>query len=242
VTHLTKLKLCLKGKIMSEEENKVNENITETNETETVEQEPVQEASSTEEQENDPVEQAINDRLTKMKSNMDRMVKERDAALQKAAEVEQAQKQAEIKRLEEEGKLTEALEMKLAESQAKLKVFEEENTKLNRDNVVNSQLANLEFRNERSRQMAQRDIVEQLVQNEAGLWSHKSGITIQEFIESYSKNEDNSFLFRIKANSGAGKTTPSASSNTTEKKSVSQMTQEEVLSLAAKGQLGSFNY
>jgi hypothetical protein len=122
VTHLTKLKLCLKGKIMSEEENKVNENITETNETETVEQEPVQEASSTEEQENDPVEQAINDRLTKMKSNMDRMVKERDAALQKAAEVEQAQKQAEIKRLEEEGKLTEALEMKLAESQAKLKV------------------------------------------------------------------------------------------------------------------------
>lgn len=227
---------------MSEEENKIEEVVTETTETETVEQEPVQEASSTEEQDNDPIEQAVNDRLTKMKSNMDRMVKERDEALKKAAEIEQAQKQAEIKRLEEEGKLTEALEMKLAESQAKLKVFEEENTKLNRDNVVNSQLATLEFRNERSRQMAQRDIVEQLVQNEVGSWVHKSGTTIQEFIESYSKNEDNSFLFRVKANSGAGKTTPSAVSNTNEKKSLSQMTQEEVLNLAAKGQLGQFNY
>jgi len=227
---------------MSEEENKIEEVVTENNENETVEQEPVQEASFKEEQGNDPIEQAVNDRLAKMKSNMDRMVKERDAALQKAAEVEQAQKQAEIKRLEEEGKLTEALEMKLAEAQAKLKVFEEENTKLNRDNVVNSQLAALDFRNERSRQMAQRDIVEQLVQNEAGSWVHKSGTTIQEFVESYSKSEDNSFLFRVKANSGAGTTTPSAPSNTEEKKSLSQMSTDEVLALAAKGQLGSFNY
>jgi hypothetical protein len=177
-----------------------------------------------------------------MKDNMDRMVRERDEALKKAAEVEQAQKAAEIERLEAEGKLKEALEMKLAEANAKLKVFEEENTKLNRDNVVNTQLATLEFRNERSRQLAQRDIVEQLVQNENGAWVHKSGSSIQEFINSYSKNEDNSFLFRVKANSGAGTATPSAPSAPTETKTLSQMSQEEVLALAAKGQLGQFNY
>jgi hypothetical protein len=173
---------------------------------------------------------------------MDRMAKERDEALKKAAEIEQQQKQEQIQRLEEEGKLQEALEMKLAEANAKLKVYEEENTKLNRDNVVNSQLGGLDFRNERSRQMAYRDIVEQLVQNENGTWVHKSGTTIQDFILAYSKNEDNSFLFRVKANSGAGTTTSSGTPNVTEQKSLAQMTQEEVLAMAAKGQLGNYTY
>lgn len=223
---------------MSEENTVIEEETVETVQQE-IEQPEAPEAKT---DEVDPIEAAVQDRLKQMKDNMDRMVRERDEALKKAAEVEQAQKAAEIERLEAEGKLKEALEMKLAEANAKLKVFEEENTKLNRDNVVNTQLATLEFRNERSRQMAQRDIVEQLVQNENGAWVHKSGSSIQEFIDSYSKSEDNSFLFRVKANSGAGTATPSAQSNTTEKKTLSQMSQEEVLALAAKGQLGQFNY
>lgn len=226
---------------MSEEnniENEVNEN--ESNEAQ--EQGNVQEESVENNNESDPIEQAIQDRLAKMKSNMDRMAKERDEALKKAAEIEQKQKQEKIQRLEEEGKLKEALEMKLAEAEAKLKVFEEENTKLNRDNVVNLLLGSLEFRNERSRQMAYRDIVEQLVQNENGSWVHKSGTSIQEFITSYSKHEDNSFLFRVKANSGAGTESPSGNSKMDTPKSLSQMSQDEVLALAAKGKLGSFNY
>jgi hypothetical protein len=232
----------LKGKIMSEENTVIEDEVNEVESNAAPEQETVQEAPSTTEQEIDPIEQAVNERLAQMKSNMDRMVKERDEALKKAAEIEQQQKEAAIKRLEEEGKLQEALEMKLAEANAKLKVFEEENTKLNRDNVVNSQLGSLEFRNERSRQMAYRDIVEQLVQNEDGIWVHKSGTSIQEFVDSYSKSEDNSFLFRVKTNSGGGTTTPSGVSDTTEKKTLSQMSQAEVLALAAKGQLGNFSY
>jgi hypothetical protein len=232
----------LKGKIMSEENTVIEDEVNEVESNAAPEQETVQEAPSTTEQEIDPIEQAVNERLQQMKSNMDRMVKERDEALKKAAEIEQQQKEAAIKRLEEEGKLQEALEMKLAEANAKLKVFEEENTKLNRDNVVNSQLGSLEFRNERSRQMAYRDIVEQLVQNEDGIWVHKSGTSIQEFVDSYSKSEDNSFLFRVKTNSGGGTTTPSGVSDTTEKKTLSQMSQAEVLALAAKGQLGNFSY
>jgi len=223
---------------MSEENTVIEEETVETVQEET-EQPEAPEAKT---DEVDPIEAAVQDRLQQMKQNMDRMVRERDEALKKAAEVEQAQKAAEIERLEAEGKLKEALEMKLAEANAKLKVFEEENTKLNRDNVVNTQLATLEFRNERSRQMAQRDIVEQLVQNENGAWVHKSGSSIQEFIDSYSKSEDNSFLFRVKANSGAGTSTPSAPSQTDVTKSLSEMTSEEVLAMAAKGQLGQFNY
>ena len=226
------------------EENKIEEetvNEVESNETTEQEvQEETVEASSNDEV--DPIEREVQERLTKMKSNMDRMAKERDEALKKAAEIEQQQKQEQIQRLEEEGKLQEALEMKLAEANAKLKVFEEENTKLNRDNVVNNQLANLEFRNERSRQLAQRDIVEQLVQNENGAWVHKSGSSIQDFIDSYSKSEDNEFLFRVKANTGSGTSTPAAAAQTSEQKSISQMTTEEILNMAAKGQLGNFGY
>ena len=228
---------------MSKENTMIEEEVTETTESnETSEQETVQEGASTTEQENDPIEQAVNERLSKMKENMDRMAKERDEALKKAVEIEQAKKQADIKRLEEEGKLQEALEMKLAEAEAKLKVFQEENTKLNRDSVVNSQLTALDFRNDRSRQMAYRDIVEQLVQNENGTWVHKSGTSIQEFVNSYSKSEDNSFLFRVKTNSGAGTSAPSGSSQTDTKKSISEMTSDEVLAMAAKGQLGNYTY
>ena len=222
------------------EENKVEDN----QEVQTSDQEvDMEETTQTQEkQEIDPVEAAVQERLAQMKSNMDRMVKERDEALKAKAELESARKKEQIERLEAEGKIKEALEMKLAEAEARMAVLNEQNTALARDNVVNNALVGLEFRNDRSREMARREIVEQLVQNENGLWVHKSGTNIQDFIVAYSKNEDNSFLFRVKANTGAGTATPSGQSNTTEKKSLSQLSQEEVLALAAKGQLGSFSY
>jgi len=213
--------------------------------TEVIEQEvqsTQNESITKEETEVDPIEVAVQERLAQMKSNMDRMVKERDIALKKAAEIEQQQKQEKLKRLEEEGKIQEALEMKLAEADAKLKVYEEENTRLNRDNIVNSALSSLDFRNDRSRQLAYRDIVDELTRNEDGSWVHKSGISIQDYIASYSKNEENNFLFKVKPNSGTGAVSPTGAPNTTEKKSISQMTTDEVLAMAAKGQLGSFNY
>jgi len=222
------------------EENKIENEVNETETEESVQEEEETQQTSSEEVD-DPVEKAVQERLAQMKSNMDRMVKERDEALKKAAEIEQKQKQEQIKRLEEEGKLQEALEMKLAEAQAKLKVFEEENTKLNRDNVVNSALGALDFRNDRSRQMAYRDIVEQLVQDEQGSWVHQSGTTIQDFIKAYSTSEDNSFLFRVKTNSGSGADKPAGTANTDGQKSISQMTTQEILNAAAKGQLGNYN-
>jgi len=213
-----------------EEEVKVEEPQTET--TDVVEESPQTDDS--------PVEQEVQDRLAKMKSNMDRMAKERDEALRVKNELEQAQKEEKIKRLEDEGKLQEAAELKIADLQAKLEVLDKQNTKLNRDSMLHSQLASLNFRNERSREMAYRDIIDQLKQTEEGQWVHTSGSSMREFVDSYSKNEDNSFLFKIKSNSGSGMTQPAGTPKMTEKKALSQMSQDEVLALAAKGELGQF--
>ena len=225
------------------EETKIEEEKLETNEPEITTEEPVEQQET---KTPDPVEDELGQRLAKMKSNMDRMSKERDDALKKAAELEKKEKDAQIKSLEEEGKYKEASELKIKDLEAKLKVYEEENVKLNRDGAVHGLLTSLDFRNEKSRQMAFHDIVAQLVQNESKQWVHQSGTfdSLKDFVENYSKNEDNSFLFKPKLNSGAGTvqanspTKPIPSSN----KTLSEMTQDEVLQMAASGKLGNFKY
>lgn len=201
----------------------------------------VVEEKTTKESSDNDIEAIIEERLAKMKANMDRMVKERDDALKAKAEIEKAKKDAEIARMKEEGKMQEALEMELAEAKAKLGLYEKDITSLRRDSVVNNALASLDFRNEKSREMARREIVDNLVQDENGQWVHTSGTSIKDFVETYSKSDDNSFLFRVKSNSGAGTSTPSGVSETDAKKSIGQLTTQEILALAAKGQLGKFN-
>lgn len=190
----------------------------------------------------DDIEAIVEERLAKMKANMDRMAKERDEALKAKAEVEKAKKDAEIARMKEEGKMQEALEMELAEAKAKLDLYQKDITSLRRDGVVNDALATLEFRNEKSREMARREITDELIQNEEGMWVHKSGTSIKDFILAYSKNEDNSFLFKVKSNSGAGTGTPSGAPNTDKPKAIGEMSTQEILALAAKGQLGKFGF
>jgi hypothetical protein len=230
---------------MSEETKIEEEKVEETNESEVTTEEPVEKQET---KTPDPMEDELSQRLAKMKSNMDRMSKERDDALKKAAELEKKEKDAKIKALEEEGKYKEASDLKIKDLEAKLKVYEEENVKLNRDGAVQNILNSFDFRNEKSRQMAFHDIVAQLVQNESKQWVHNSGTfnSLKDFVEDYSKNEDNSFLFKPKLNSGAGTvqanspTNPVTSDNANKK--LSEMTQDEVLKLAAAGKLGSFKY
>jgi len=189
----------------------------------------------------DEVEAVVEERLAKMKENMNRMAKERDEALKLKAELEQKSKDETLARLKDEGKVQEALEMELAEAKAKLEVFEKETTKLKRDGVLNDALSGIEFRNEKSRDMARQDIVGELVQNEEGSWVHKSGTNIRDYVEAYSKSEDNSFLFRIKSNTGAGSGSPAGAPSTDTAKAIGEMSTNEILALAAKGKLGNFN-
>jgi len=143
--------------------------------------------------------------------------------------------------MKEEGKLQEALEMELAEAKAKLDVYAKETTQLKRDGVLNDALAGMEFRNDKSRDMARREIVDQLVQNEEGAWVHSTGSNIRDYVEAYSKSEDNSFLFRVKSNTGAGTGNPAGAPSTDVSKSISEMSTQEILALAQKGKLGNFN-
>ena len=189
----------------------------------------------------DDIESIVAERLSTMKANMDRMVSERDEALKLKAELESSQKEATIARMKEEGKLQEALEMELAEARAKLDVYAKETTKLKRDGVLNDALAGMEFRNDKSRDMARREIVDQLVQDEAGAWLHSTGSNIRDYVEAYSKSEDNSFLFRVKSNSGAGTGNPAGAPSTDVSKPISDMSTQEILALAGKGKLGNFN-
>jgi hypothetical protein len=189
----------------------------------------------------DDIESIVEERLAKMKANMDRMASERDEALKLKAEMEATAKEATIARMKEEGKVQEALEMELAEARAKLDVYATETTKLKRDGVLNDALAGMEFRSEKSRDMARREIVDQLVQNEEGAWVHSTGSNIRDYVEAYAKSEDNSFLFRVKSNSGAGTGNPAGAPSTDVSKSISEMSTQEILALAAKGKLGNFN-
>jgi hypothetical protein len=222
---------------MSEENNVVNEDV--------VVEAPVEDAAAEEvettEAPKDDIESIVEERLAKMKANMDRMASERDEALKMKAEMESSAKEATIARMKEEGKLQEALEMELAEAKAKLEVFAKETTQLKRDGVLNDALAGMEFRNDKSRDMARREIVDQLVQNEEGAWLHSTGSNIRDYVEAYAKSEDNSFLFRVKSNTGAGTGNPAGAPSTDNTKAISDLSTQEILALAAKGKLGNFN-
>jgi hypothetical protein len=190
----------------------------------------------------DSVEALVEERLAKMKANMDRMASERDDALKMKAEMESKAKEEAIARMKEEGKLQEALELELADAKAKLDVYAKETVALRRDNVLNDALAGMDFRNDKSRDMARREIVEQLIQDEAGQWVHSSGTNIRDFVEGYSKSEDNSFLFRVKSNTGAGTATPAGAPDANANKSIGEMSTNEILDMARKGKLGTFGY
>jgi hypothetical protein len=190
----------------------------------------------------DLINKVVEERLAKIKANLDKAYADRDAAVKKAVALEDEQKQAKMKALEAEGKHKEIAEMKLTELQEKLRIAEGRVTELSRDSTVKDALAGLEFRNERSQQMAYKDVVEQLVQDpETGAWVHKSGVSIKEFIAAFSKDEENSFLFKPKTNSGSGTGSPSGTPRLDPNKKLTQMTTQEVLALAQAGKLGNFN-
>lgn len=183
------------------------------------------------------VEERVAEALKPIKSKLDSAFEARDAALKKAAEYEEKERQAELKRLQEEGKHKEAYEMQLAEERAKREVAEKRNVELTRDLEVKNTLSGIDFRSTKANEMAYREIVGQLVQNEQGQWVHRSGVTVQEFINSYIADESNAFLLKPKASSGTGGTSVKTQTPPAGNKSLFAMTQDEVLKMAQEGKL-----
>ena len=184
------------------------------------------------------VQEKLDASLVDIKGKLDNAFAARDEALRKVAEFEAKEKEANIKRLEEEGKHKEVFELKLAEERAAKEVLAKKVTELSRDVSVRDALKGFSFRNDNASEMAYREIIGQLVQNEQGSWVHRSGVSIKEFAEAFSKGEEHSFLFKPKASSGAG-TTQSTSTASGEVKSLFQLPQADVLKMAAEGKFGT---
>jgi hypothetical protein len=190
----------------------------------------------------DPVQKLVKEKVAEaikdIKSKLDNAYSARDDALRKVAEAEQAKKEAEIKRLQEEGKHKEALEIQLAEERAKRETLEKRTIELTRDLELRNTLSSYNFRNDNATEMAYREIVTQLVQNEQGVWVHKSGIPVRDFVKQFTENEENSFLLKPKVSNGSGSSSVKAGDiSSREPKSLFGMSQEDVLKLAREGKL-----
>jgi len=178
--------------------------------------------------------------LKPIKEKLDAAFAQRDLALKELADKAQAERDAELKRLKEEGKHKEAYDLEITRERAKSEALERRNIELTRDIDVRGALSGLDFRNENALEMAYREIVPQLVKNEQGVWMHRSGSSVRDYVKTFSEAEANSFLFKVKANAGAGTgggnlLTPDKSSGGV--KSLFGMSQEEVIKLAAEGKL-----
>ncbi len=183
------------------------------------------------------VQAKLDEALRDIKSKLDKAYSARDEAMTKVKEFEKEKRDAELKRLQEEGKFKEAYEMQVNELSAKLTSAEKRNIELTRDIDVRNSLSSHPFRNENAVEMAYREIVGQLVQNEQGVWVHKTGMSIKDFVKSFADADDNSFLFKPKTSSGSGSSGTKPSDTSGGKKSIFQMSQDEVLKLAKEGKL-----
>ena len=182
------------------------------------------------------IKSAVADAVKDVKVKLDAAYAKRDEALQKVSEFEQKERDLEIKRLQDAGKEREAFELQLAELKANQETLQKRNLELSRDVDARQALSAFAFRNEKAAKMAFDEVTSQLVQNEKGEWVHKSGVAVKDFVKTFAENEDNAFLFKQKQNSGNGSQNIPPSSNTT-KKSLFEMTQDEVLQMAAEGKL-----
>jgi hypothetical protein len=187
------------------------------------------------------VQERLDTQLASIKKSLDNSYKQRDDALAKIAAFEAKEKEAGLKKLEEEGKFKEAYELRLAEAKAVNETLKKQNTELSRDVSVRDSLKGLAFRNDKASDMAFKEITGNLVQNESGTWVHRSGISVRDYCEAFSKDEDQSFLFKAKPNTGGGSSSSNSGSGTpgdsNQSKSLFSMSQAEVLKLAAEGKL-----
>ena len=191
------------------------------------------------------VSQRVEAALKDIKGKLDKAYNARDEANRKAAEAEAKLREAEVKRLQDEGKHKEALELqleeernRLAEERARREAVERRNIELSRDSEVRSALIGTPFRSERAARTAFREIVDELVVDEQGVWKHKSGTLLNDFVKAFLADEDNSYLLKPKASTGGGTSNMSGGTNTdTSGKSLFQRSQAEVLKMAAEGKL-----
>ena len=181
------------------------------------------------------VDAEVSKAIKNIKSNLDNAYSERDNALAAVAEAKSEKQKAEIESLEKQGKHSEVMQMKIAEMSAKLETYEQKNTELSRDNAVRSQLNSLNFKSDKAANMAYQDIVGSLKKDATGNWIHENGLSINDAVSSYSKDDNNAFLFSVKANAGSGINPAKPASGNNPVKSIKEMSTDELLANIEKG-------
>lgn len=189
------------------------------------------------------VQERLDADLAKIKKSLDGAYQQRDELKAKVIAFEAKEREMTLKRLNEEGKFKEAYELQLSEERAANAALAKQNMELSRDVSVREALRSYAFKNDKAAEMAFKEITSNLVQNESKQWVHRSGITVKEYCDAFSKDEDQSFLYKVKTNSGAGvaaTTSGSGNPNSTNKPtSLFNLPQAEVLKMAAEGKFGA---
>jgi hypothetical protein len=156
----------------------------------------------------------------------------------KRVELEEKLRKEQLETLEKEGKHKEVLELKLAEVTERLRIAEERNLEYTRNAQVSALIADFDFRTPRAKEIATRMIIDELVAGEDGVWTHRSGAPLKDFVTKFQSDEENSFLFKPKDNSGSGADTPASGSPRTKPlKKLSEMTSLEAFEAAKRGLL-----
>jgi len=182
------------------------------------------------------VQAQVDEQLSGIKEKLNSAYSQRDEAVSKAVAFEEEKKAATIGRLEQEGKHKEASDLKMAEMSAKLEARDKQITHLTRDSAVRDALKGLDFRNDTAADFAYRDVVDQLTQNAEGMWVHRTGSSIKDFIDSFRKDDDKEFLFKPKQSSGTGQQATSvATGGFDSNKSITDMSTDEIMAAAAAG-------
>jgi len=183
--------------------------------------------------------------IADIKGKLDGAYAARDETARKLAEIDAKKRADELKALEDSGKHKEAFDIKINEANTKYATLEAENktlkdkiTELTRDADLKDQLRELpkKFRSTKASDMAFKEISNQLVRNDKGEWVHRTGVSLEDFIEAFAKDEANDFLFVPEENTGLGNNRPGPSGDPANK-SLFERSQAEVMRMAAEGRL-----
>lgn len=194
----------------------------------------------------DDVDAKIQEALKPIKEKLDKAYEARDAEKKRADDLAAKERERELADLRKNGEHEEVHKRELAEERrlaaeekSKREAAERLVVELTRDNQLRTALSAYPFRNGNAMEMANRELVQQLVRNDAGVWVTRAGVSIADAVKSFHANEDNAFLFKPKQNSGGGSGNQGKPSNEDGNKPLSKMTQDEVMKLAAEGKLPS---
>ena len=195
-------------------------------------QEDTNEATVTDDVTETPVETPVEHQPTddKVKANIQKAYEERDQMAAKLKEYETKAREAELKALEEGGKLEEAMKLRMSDMQKELELAKAQNVALTRDAALKGLLAGLDFVTPKAAEIAYNDIVQNLVQDATGQWVSRIGQSMEDYLSFYQNDEGNKFLFKVKQSTGSKTMQDNASAAPVQQqKSIREMSAAELV-------------